>query len=103
MFGSPKMKEAKSPYTNYVTLREHAASKRPSLRAAVAANPNLQSHVMVKMTADPVEKVRVALTTNPKLTSQVWDILVEDSSEAVRNSLKEHYPTKPEKIDARKL
>lgn len=103
MFGSTAMKEALSPYTNYVTLREHATSKRAKLRAAVAANPNLQSHVMIKMTKDPVEKVRVALTTNPKLTMQVWEILANDESEAVKKSLKEHFPEKPAKIDARKL
>lgn len=90
MFNS--MKQAMNPYTNYVTLRELATSRRPALRAAVAGNRNLQPFMMERMASDKIERVRVSLATNPRLTAKVWDMLVEDESEAVRKALKEHHP-----------
>jgi hypothetical protein len=101
MFGSTKLKEAKRPYTNYVTLREYAESKNTKLRATVAVHPNLQNYVMEKMVNDKSEKVRAALASNPKLSLKAWEVLNEDESEAVKASLKEHHPEPPEKKDAR--
>lgn len=100
MFGS-KIKEARNPYTNYVTLREYATSKNVKLRTVVAAHPNLQTHVMEKMMHDESEKVRVALASNPKLSLKAWNTLNEDQSPTVKSSLLEHHPEAPEKKDAR--
>lgn len=100
MFGS-KMKEAKNPYTNFVTLREYAESKNTKLRATVAVHPNLQTYVMEKMVNDPSDKVRAALASNPKLSLKAWNVLNEDQSPLVKNSLLEHHPEAPEKKDAR--
>lgn len=100
MFGS-KIKEARNPYTNYVTLREYAESKNVKLRATVAVHPNLQTHVMEKMVNDPSEKVRAALATNPKLSLKAWNVLNEDQSPVVKTSLQESHPEAPKKKDAR--
>lgn len=100
MFGS-KIKEAKNPYTNYVTLREYAESKNAKLRATVAVHPNLQTHVMEKMVNDESEKVRAALASNPKLSLKAWNILNEDQSPLVKTSLQDHHPEAPEKKNAR--
>lgn len=100
MFGS-KIKEAKSPYTNFVTLREYAESKNVKLRATVAVHPNLQTHVMDKMVNDPSEKVRAALASNPNLAHKTWNTLNEDPSPLVKASLLEHHPEAPAKKDAR--
>lgn len=101
MFGRTKMKEARNPYTNFVTLREHAASKNTKLRATVAVHPNLQTYVMEKMVNDSSEKVRAALASNPKLSLKAWEALDKDESALVQASLKEHHPEPPEKKDAR--
>jgi hypothetical protein len=100
MFGS-KIKEARSPYTNFVTLREYAESKNVKLRATVAVHPNLQTHVMEKMVNDPSDKVRAALASNSNLPLKAWNILNEDSSALVKASLLEHHPEAPAKKDAR--
>lgn len=100
MFGS-KIKEAKNPYTNFVTLREYAESKNVRLRATVAIHPNLQVHVMDKMVNDPSEKVRAALASNANLSLKTWNVLNEDSSALVKASLLENHPVAPEKKDAR--
>jgi hypothetical protein len=100
MFGS-KIKEARNPYTNYVTLREYAESKNIKLRATVAVHPNLQTHVMEKMVSDPSEKVRAALASNPKLSLKAWNVLNEDQSPVVKSSLQESHPEAPAKKDAR--
>lgn len=100
MFGS-KMKEAKSPYTNFVTLRDHAESKNVKLRATVAVHPNLQTHVAEKMVNDPSDKVRAALASNANLSLKAWNVLNEDQSALVKASLLEHHPVAPAKKDAR--
>lgn len=97
-----KMQYAKNPYTNTITLRELAASKRKAIRCAVAANRNLQAFMMKELTQDVSVKVRIALAGNPKLSDAAWEILSEDSSEDVQAALKEHHPERPEKVDARK-
>lgn len=100
MFGN-KMKEATNPYTNFVTLREHAESKNVKLRATIAIHPNLQTYVMEKMVKDESVRVRAALASNPNLSLKAWEALSSDESSVVKDSLKEHHPVAPEKKDAR--
>lgn len=96
-----KFKQARDHHTNYVTLRNMAASKNPRLRAVVAANRNLQTYVMEELGSDRSAAVRVALAANPNVTAKLWDVLKEDSSEAVRTTLVEHHPERPAKAGLR--
>jgi hypothetical protein len=96
-----KLKKAKNPSTDYVTLRGLASSKSSKVRAALATNTNLQPHVLEELGKDRVEAVRVALASNPNVTPKLWALLTEDESESVREALLETHPEKPVKVGHR--
>lgn len=92
-----KLKTAQRNTTDYVTLRGMANSKNWKIRAALAANTNLQTHVLEELAKDKVEAVRLALTGNPNVTPKLWDSLNADESLKVREALLETHPERPVK------
>jgi len=77
-------------------------SRSWKVRAALAANVNLQIHLFDTLATDKKAAVRAALATNPNLSPSVWTTLSKDHDAAVLTSLKEAHPTIPEKADRRK-
>lgn len=96
-----KLKQAKEPTTDYVTLREMIGSRNWKIRAALAANPNLQSYLFDTLVTDKNAKVRRALATNYNLTLAIWTKLSADTDSEVVKALNEAHPTPPAKTGHR--
>lgn len=90
-----KLKNARNPYTNFVTLRELSKSRSKKIRAAVAANRNLQTHVIDELVHDASPIVRKALIENPNLTLNAYNKLLEDNDMEIRNHLEESWTEPP--------
>lgn len=96
-----KLKKAQNPYTDFVSLRKLGESKNKKIRAAVAANRNVQSHVIDQLSEDPSPLVRAALVKNPNLTVTAYNKLKEDTNENVVKQLEENWKTPPEQRNHR--
>jgi hypothetical protein len=96
-----KLKQAKEPTTDYVTLREMIGSRNWKIRAALAANPNLQTYLFDTLANDKSVKVRTALATNINLTLAIWKKLSSDTEPIVIQALNETHPTPPAKAGHR--
>lgn len=92
-----KLKKAQNPYTDFVSLRRLAESKNKKIRAAVAANRNVQAHVIDQLAEDPSPLVRAALINNPNLTSKAYNKLKEDEDTQIVTLLEEAWTAPPEK------
>lgn len=97
-----KMKKAKDPYTDFVTLRNMLdGCRNVKLKSVLAANPNLQSYLFEGLATDKHVAVRVGLASNRNLTEDVWKILEKDENEQVQLALKTAHPVPPKPRDPR--